>query len=88
MSQALDAVKSTSAMKIGAFGGSVSPAIRRNGVAARRIAAPRSDGAQQENCRYSCELLFDCGAKGDKGAGRKRATARGSEPPLRAPTRI
>jgi len=53
MSQALRAVKSAMAAKIGAFGGSVGRPIGREGVAARRIAAPPSVGTQPEDRRYS-----------------------------------
>jgi hypothetical protein len=58
MSQALGAVKSTNAAKIGGSDGSVGRAIRHDGVAPRRIAAPAPAARRGEDCRYSYELLL------------------------------
>jgi hypothetical protein len=44
MSQAFGAVKSARATKVGGFDGSVGRAIRHDGVAPRRIAAPPTAG--------------------------------------------
>jgi hypothetical protein len=51
MSHAFRTVKSVSAMKLGAFDGSVGRAIRQEGFAARRIAAPSGATACREDCR-------------------------------------
>jgi hypothetical protein len=53
MSQAFGSVKSARTTKISGLDGSAGRAIRRDGIAPRRIAAPATAQRRREDCRYS-----------------------------------